>query len=232
MSLEGDGRRPSQGGDAEKTMTIRILIADDHAVVRQGLRMFLSLDPELEVIGEANNGAEALELAGKLQPDVVLMDLLMPVMDGITAIGRVRQQFPDIEVLALTSVLEDASVVGAVKAGAIGYLLKDTQADELRRAIRAAADGQVQLAPQAAARLLREVRTPEAPEPLTDRENEVLTLLASGRANKEIARDLQIGEKTVKTHVSNILGKLGVQSRTQAALFAVRTGLVATPPEG
>ncbi len=213
-------------------MTIRILIADDHAVVRQGLRMFLSLDPELEVIGEANNGAEALELAGKLQPDVVLMDLLMPVMDGITAIGRVRQQFPDIEVLALTSVLEDASVVGAVKAGAIGYLLKDTQADELRRAIRAAADGQVQLAPQAAARLLREVRTPEAPEPLTDRENEVLTLLASGRANKEIARDLQIGEKTVKTHVSNILGKLGVQSRTQAALFAVRTGLVATPPEG
>ncbi|MCZ2110318.1 MAG: response regulator transcription factor [Dehalococcoidia bacterium] len=211
---------------------MRILIADDHAVVRQGLRMFLSLDPELEVIGEANNGAEALELAGKLQPDVVLMDLLMPVMDGITAIGRVRQQFPDIEVLALTSVLEDASVVGAVKAGAIGYLLKDTQADELRRAIRAAADGQVQLAPQAAARLLREVRTPEAPEPLTDRENEVLTLLASGRANKEIARDLQIGEKTVKTHVSNILGKLGVQSRTQAALFAVRTGLVATPPEG
>lgn len=212
-------------------MAIRILIADDHAVVRQGLKMFLSLDPDLEVIGEANNGAEALELSGQLQPDVVLMDLLMPVMDGITAIGKIRQQYPDIEVLALTSVLEDASVVGAVKAGAIGYLLKDTQADELRRAIKAAAEGQVQLAPQAAARLLREVRTPEAPEPLTDRETEVLTLLASGRANKEIARDLQIGEKTVKTHVSNILGKLGVQSRTQAALYAVRTGLVAAPPE-
>lgn len=212
-------------------MAIRILIADDHAVVRQGLKMFLSLDPDLEIVGEANNGAEALDLSGQLQPDVVLMDLLMPVMDGITAIGKIRQQYPDIEVLALTSVLEDASVVGAVKAGAIGYLLKDTQADELRRAIKAAAEGQVQLAPQAAARLLREVRTPEAPEPLTDRETEVLTLLASGRANKEIARDLQIGEKTVKTHVSNILGKLGVQSRTQAALYAVRTGLVAAPPE-
>lgn len=213
-------------------MAIRILIADDHAVVRQGLKMFLSLDPDLEIIGEANNGAEALDLAGKLAPDVVLMDLLMPVMDGITAIGKIRQQYPDIEVLALTSVLEDVSVVGAIKAGAIGYLLKDTQADELRRAIKAAAGGQVQLAPQAAARLLREVRTPDAPEPLTERETEVLTLLASGRANKEIARDLQIGEKTVKTHVSNILGKLGVQSRTQAALYAVRTGLVATPPQG
>ena len=213
-------------------MAIRILIADDHAVVRQGLKMFLSLDPDLEIIGEANNGAEALDLAGKLAPNVVLMDLLMPVMDGITAIGKIRQQYPDIEVLALTSVLEDVSVVGAIKAGAIGYLLKDTQADELRRAIKAAAGGQVQLAPQAAARLLREVRTPDAPEPLTERETEVLTLLASGRANKEIARDLQIGEKTVKTHVSNILGKLGVQSRTQAALYAVRTGLVATPPQG
>jgi len=212
-------------------MTIRIIIADDHSVVRQGLKMFLSLDPELEVIAEASNGAEALQLAGELQPDVVLMDLLMPVMDGITAIGKIRQQHPDVEVLALTSVLEDASVVGAVRAGAIGYLLKDTQADELRRAIKAAAGGQVQLAPQAAARLLREVRMPESPEVLTDRETEVLKLLAEGQANKEIARNLTIGEKTVKTHVSNILGKLGVQSRTQAALYAVRIGLVAEPPQ-
>jgi two-component system, NarL family, response regulator LiaR len=207
-------------------MTIRIVIADDHGVVRQGLRMFLALDEELEVIGEAQNGAEALELARELHPDVVLMDLLMPVMDGITAIGAIRRELPEVEVIALTSVLEDASVVGAVKAGAIGYLLKDTQADELRRAIKAAAEGQVQLAPQAAARLLREVRTPESPEALTDRETDVLRLLAMGRANKEIARELDIGEKTVKTHVSNILGKLGVQSRTQAALYAVRTGLV------
>ena len=207
-------------------MAIRIVIADDHSVVRQGLRMFLALDDELEVVGEAQNGAEALELAHKLKPDVVLMDLLMPVMDGITAIGAIRREVPEVEVIALTSVLEDASVVGAVKAGAIGYLLKDTQADELRRAIKAAAEGQVQLAPQAAARLLREVRTPESPEVLTDRETDVLRLLAMGRANKEIARELDIGEKTVKTHVSNILGKLGVQSRTQAALHAVRTGLV------
>jgi len=208
-------------------VTIRILLADDHSVVRQGLKMFLGLDEELEVIGEAENGAEALKMAHDLQPDVVLMDLLMPVMDGITAIGHIRKELPDVEVIALTSVLEDASVVGAVRAGAIGYLLKDTEADALRKAIRAAAQGQVQLSPQAAARLMREMRAPEQqPEPLTERETDVLKLLAVGRANKEIARDLMIGEKTVKTHVSNILGKLGVQSRTQAALHAVRAGLV------
>ncbi|HMS58673.1 MAG TPA: response regulator transcription factor [Tepidiformaceae bacterium] len=208
-------------------MTIRILLADDHSVVRQGLKMFLALDDELDVIGEAENGAEALKMAHELQPDVVLMDLLMPVMDGITAIGHIRRELPDVEVIALTSVLEDASVVGAVRAGAIGYLLKDTEADALRKAIRAASQGQVQLSPQAAARLMREMRQPEQqPEPLTERETDVLKLLAVGRANKEIARDLMIGEKTVKTHVSNILGKLGVQSRTQAALHAVRAGLV------
>jgi DNA-binding NarL/FixJ family response regulator len=193
--------------------------------------MFLGLDEDFEIIGEATNGAEAVDAARELQPDVVLMDLLMPVKDGITAIGDIRREMPDIEVIALTSVLEDASVVGAIKAGAIGYLLKDTQSDELRRAIKAAAEGQVQLSPQAAARLLREVRTPESPETLTDRETEVLTLLARGMSNKEIARELVIGEKTVKTHVSNVLAKLGVQSRTQAALYAVRIGLVAAPPE-
>lgn len=209
-------------------MTIRILLADDHAVVRQGLAMFLALDPELEVIGHAENGAEALKMAHELKPDVVLMDLLMPVMDGITAIGRIRRELPDTEVVAVTSVLEDASVVGAVRAGAIGYLLKDTQADELCRAIKAAAAGQVQLSPQAAARLMREVRAPENPESLTERETDVLRLLARGKANKEVAQELSIGEKTVKTHVSNILAKLGVQSRTQAALYAVRIGLVPT----
>lgn len=207
-------------------MTIRILLADDHAVVRQGLAMFLALDPELEVIGQAENGAEALKMAHELKPDVVLMDLLMPVMDGITAIGRIRRELPDTEVVAVTSVLEDASVVGAVRAGAIGYLLKDTQADELCRAIKAAAAGQVQLSPQAAARLMREVRAPDNPESLTERETDVLRLLARGKANKEVALELSIGEKTVKTHVSNILAKLGVQSRTQAALHAVRIGLV------
>jgi DNA-binding NarL/FixJ family response regulator len=204
---------------------IRILIADDHAVVRQGLRMFLLDDPEFDVVGEAQNGSEALSLAQQLKPDVVLMDLLMPVMDGITAIGHIRKELPDTEVIALTSVLEDASVVGAVRAGAIGYLLKDTQADELIRAIKAAANGQVQLSPQAAARLVREVRAPESPETLTERETDVLRLLAQGRANKEIASALYIGENTVKTHVSSILVKLGVQSRTQAALYARQIGL-------
>lgn len=206
-------------------MTIRIVIADDHAVVRQGLKMFLLDDPDFDVIGEAQNGAEALKLAHDLKPDVILMDLLMPVMDGITAIGHVRRECPETEVIALTSVLEDASVVGAVRAGAIGYLLKDTQADELIRSIKAAANGQVQLSPQAAARLVREVRAPESPESLTERETDVLRLLAQGKANKEIARALIIGENTVKTHVSSILLKLGVQSRTQAALYARQIGL-------
>ena len=213
-------------------MTIRILIADDHDVVRQGLQMFLSDDPELEIVGEARNGAEALEMARDLKPDVILMDILMPVMDGITAITQVRKELPDTEVIALTSVLEDAKVVGAVRAGAIGYLLKDTQGDELCNAIKAAAAGQVQLSPQAAARLVREVRAPESPETLTERETDVLRLLAQGKANKEIALSLSIGENTVKTHVSNVLEKLGVQSRTQAALYAAQIGLVAIDGTG
>lgn len=207
-------------------MPVTILLVDDHSVVRQGLQMFLALDPEIEVVGEARNGAEAVRLAEELKPDVVLMDLLMPGMDGIAATRQIRQNVPDTEVIALTSVLEDEKVFGAVRAGAIGYLLKDTEADELRRAIKAAAAGQVQLSPQAAARLMREIRPAEEQDALTPRETEVLGLLARGLANKEIARELTIGEKTVKTHVSNILSKLGVLSRTQAALHAVRMGLV------
>ena len=207
-------------------MAIRILIADDHGIVRQGLRMYLGSDSELEIVGEARDGAEAVKLAHQLQPDVVLMDLLMPVMDGIAAIAAIRRELPDTEVVALTSVLEDTSVVEAVRAGAIGYLLKDTEAHELRRAIKAAAAGQVQLAPSAAARLMREVRTPEkSREALTGRETDVLRLLAQGESNREIAQHLSIGEQTVKTHVSHILDKLGVPSRTQAALYAIRTGL-------
>jgi DNA-binding NarL/FixJ family response regulator len=211
-------------------MTIRILIADDHSVVRQGLHMFLALDPELEIVGEATNGLEAVNQARKLRPDVVLMDLIMPQMDGIAATEIIRHELPEVEVIALTSVLEDAAVVGAVRAGAIGYLLKDTQANELCKAIKAAAAGQVQLSPQAAARLMHEVRTPENPQALTDRETDVLSLLANGKANKEIALQLHISETTVKTHVSNILTKLGVPSRTQAALYAVRIGLASLPP--
>jgi two-component system, NarL family, response regulator LiaR len=207
-------------------LAVRVLITDDHGVVRQGLKMFLSLDPELEVVGEAADGEEALRMARDLSPDVVLMDLVMPVMDGISATGAIRSELPDVEVIALTSVLEDASVTGAVKAGAIGYLMKDTEAEELGRAIKAAAEGRVHLAPEAAARLMREVRTPESPETLTERETEVLQLLARGKANKQIATNLYVTEKTVKAHVSSILAKLGVQSRTQAALYAVRAGLV------
>ena len=208
-------------------MPVRVLVADDHGVVRKGLRTFLSLDSELEIIGEASDGEEAVKMAHNLRPDVVLMDIKMPKMDGIAATAAIRRELPDTEVIALTSVLEDASVVGAVRAGAIGYLLKDTEADELCRAIKAAAAGQVQLSPQAAARLMREVRTPEeSPETLSERENDVLALLAQGYSNKDIAQDLDLSEKTVKTHVSNILGKLNVPSRTQAALYAVRAGLV------
>jgi DNA-binding NarL/FixJ family response regulator len=190
--------------------------------------MFLSLDSELQVVGEAENGAKALDQARQLHPDVVLMDMLMPHMDGVAATAAIRSEFPDTEVIALTSVLDDSSVVGAVKAGAIGYLLKDTQADELCRAIKAAAAGQVQLSPQAAARLVHEVRAPDVPPTtLSERERDVLLLIATGKANKEIAAELMIGEKTVKTHVSSILSKLGVQSRTQAALYAAQNGLTA-----
>jgi two-component system, NarL family, response regulator LiaR len=207
-------------------MAIRVLITDDHSVVRQGLRMFLSLDPDIQVVGEAQDGQVALAMARELRPDVVLMDLLMPVMDGLESTRAIRTELPEVEVIALTSVLEGASVTGAVRAGAIGYLLKDTDAEELHRAIRGAAEGRVQLAPEAAARLIREVRAPENPEALTDREAEVLGLLARGQANKQIASELFVEEKTVKAHVSSILRKLGVHSRTQAALHAVRTGLV------
>jgi DNA-binding NarL/FixJ family response regulator len=212
-------------------MGIRILIVDDHGVVRQGLRMYLALDPELEVVAEAANGDEALRLARELQPDVVLMDLLMPVMDGIAATQAIRRELPHVEVIALTSVLEDSAVYGAMRAGAIGYLLKDTGAGDLCRAIKAAAAGQVQLSPSVAARLLREVPAPHQPEPLTERETEVLRELALGKSNKEIAATLVIAEKTVRTHVSSILAKLDVTSRTQAALHALRSGLVSLDPE-
>jgi two-component system, NarL family, response regulator LiaR len=207
-------------------MSIRVLIADDHGVVRQGLTMYLKLDEELEVVGEASNGEEALYMARDLQPDVVLMDVLMPVMDGIEATEKIKAELPEVEVVALTSVLDDGAVTGAVRAGAMGYLLKNTKPRELCRAIKGAAAGQVQLDPEAAARLMREMRAPEKPEALTARETEVLKLLARGKANKQIARELFVEEKTVKAHVSGILRKLGVSSRTQAALYAVRTGLV------
>lgn len=211
-------------------MTIRLLLADDHAVVRQGLRLFLGLDPDIEVLPqEARTGQEAVDLARQTHPDVILMDLLMPVLDGVSATRLIHAELPKIGVVALTSMLGDSvtsSVVAAIQAGAIGYLLKTSDADELRRAVRAAAAGEVQLSPSAAQRLVREVTDPPGDAGLTARETQVLVLLAEGKANKEIARELAIGQQTVKTYVSNILAKFGVRSRTEAALRAVRSGLI------
>ncbi len=203
-------------------MKIRIVIADDHAVVREGLRRFLALDPDFEVVGEARDGQEVMDLVRQVQPDVVLMDLLMPRCSGLEAIRALRSQYPETEVLAVTSVLEPHTVAQVLQAGAIGYLLKDTQGDELCRSIRAASEGRVQLSSAIRASRL----TPTAGETLTERESEVLVLLASGESNREIATKLLIGETTVKTHVTSILAKLGVYSRTQAALEAVRRGWV------
>lgn len=205
---------------------IRLLLVDDHTVVRQGLKMVLSLEAGLEIIGEAGNGQEALDAIPKLEPQVILMDLLMPVMDGVTAIRNIKRVYPDIEVVALTSVLEDRLVIDAVEAGAAGYLLKETGPEELIEAIYAAARGEVRLHPKAQKRLIREVRTPEMRESLTERETDTLRLVAKGLSNKEIAKDLEVSEVTVKTHVSSILSKLNLSSRTQAALFALKEGLV------
>ena len=204
---------------------IRVLLVDDHAVVRQGLRMFLELDEELVVVGEARDGEEALTEVERLKPEVVLMDLLMPRLNGIEAIKILAKTHPEVHVVALTSVLDDRSVVEAVRGGASGYLLKDTQAEDLCRAIHAVHQGKVQLSPEAAARLMREVCV-DGPQldALTSREKDVLRLLAGGASNKEIAANLSLAEKTVKNHVSNLLSKLGLQSRMQAALWAVQKG--------
>jgi NarL family two-component system response regulator LiaR len=212
-------------------MPVRLLIVDDHEMVRQGLRVFLDSDPAIEIVGEAEDGIQALELARQLQPDVVLMNLVMPRMDGIDATAALRKELPDIEVIILTSEFNEDRVVAAIRAGAIGYLLKDTSANDLRTAIIAAANGQVLLSPQAIAGLLREVRAPEAGDPLTERETDVLRLLTQGLSNKEIALRLNISEQTVKSHVHNLLNKLRVTSRTQAALYGVRLGLVKQEPE-
>jgi NarL family two-component system response regulator LiaR len=214
----------------QTALPVRLLIVDDHEVVRQGLRVFLHDDPMIQIVGEAEDGAQALALARELRPDVVLMNLVMPRMDGIEATTILRQELPATEVLILTSALDEERLIAAVRAGAIGYLLKDTTAEELRRAITAAAAGQVQLGPAAVAGLLREVRTPTLAESLTERETDVLRLLSLGLSNKEIATRLGISEQTVKTHVHNLLSKLGLSSRTQAALYGSRAGLLDPEP--
>lgn len=205
--------------------TVRVLLVDDHAVVRQGLRLFLGLDPSIEVVGEAANGEEALAQADALRPAVVVMDLMMPVMDGLQATRLLRRQYPDTEVIALTSTLEEHKVNGAIEAGAIGYMLKDASSDTLADAIHAAARGEVRLHPEAARRLVRDFRSPDMRETLTPKETIVLQLIARGHSNRDIAGDQGVSEATVKTHVSRLLSKLGLESRTQAALYALRHGL-------
>ena len=220
--------------DPTKPARVRVLLVDDHTVVRRGLRLVFELEDDLEVVGEAADGREALERVAELRPDVVVMDLLMPVMNGVEATRAIRAAYPEVEVVALTSVLEDRMVVDAVEAGAAGYLLKETRPDDLFEAVRAAARGEVRLDPRAQARLMRELRRPAATEPareaLTERETEVLQHLARGGTNKMIAQTLGIGESTVKSHVSAVLAKLGLESRTQAALHALREGWVTREP--
>lgn len=209
---------------------IRVLLVDDHAVVRRGLRGFLELQDDIEVVGEADDGVRAIAEALRLGPDVVLMDLVMPELDGIGAIAGIKKARPDIEIVAVTSFIEEDKVTAALEAGASGYLLKDAEADEVVAAIREAHAGEVHLDPAVTRLLAERMRTrrnqPEPIEPLTERELEVLGLLGKGRSNKEIAYELSITERTARTHVSNILGKLGLASRTQAALYAVEHRLV------
>jgi NarL family two-component system response regulator LiaR len=213
---------------AAVTDAITVLVADDHPVVRQGLRSFLALQDDLELVGEAHDGEEAVARAEELLPDVVLMDLVMPTLDGIEAIRRIRTSSPATKVIVLTSFAEDDKIFPAIKAGAAGYLLKDVEPRELAEAIRRVNRGEALLHPAVAGRLMREFgEEAEADaEALTARELEVLRLIARGLPNKQIARELVVSEKTIKTHVSNILAKLHLADRTQAALYAVRRRLV------
>lgn len=207
-------------------MTIRILLVDDFAVVRQGLHMFLGLDPDLKVVGEADSGAAGLQLARELRPHVVLIDLEMPTVDSLSSIAAIRRELPDVEVLALTSVLQTALIVEAIEAGAIACLRKDTEAEALRGAIKAAAAGRVQLPPEMTARLMQVEWAGSSPQQLTARETEMLRLLAAGFSNQEMAAALALDEQALKDHVNTLLDKLGVLGRTQAALYAARLGLV------
>jgi DNA-binding NarL/FixJ family response regulator len=208
---------------------IRVLLVDDHGVVRRGLRGYLELLDDIEVVGEAENGLIGVELSAQLVPDVVLMDIVMPQLDGIGAITRIKAAQPGVQIVALTSFIEEDKVLAALESGASGFILKDADADDVAAAIRAAHNDEVHLDPAAARVLARGMRTRNEQRPvesLTERELEVLSLVGHGRSNKEIATDLGITERTARTHVSNVLGKLDLQSRTQAALYAVERKLV------
>jgi NarL family two-component system response regulator LiaR len=211
---------------------IRVLIVDDHQVVRQGLRTFLELQEDILVVGEAGDGLAAVDLAQQLQPDIVLMDLIMPRQDGIAATRQVKSQAAGAKVIALTSFAEDDKVFPAIQAGASSYLLKDVSPDELVEAIRAVHQGEARLHPEIMRRLMEQVAQQASPsrEPqvdaLTERERDVVRLVAQGRSNHEIAQELVISEKTVKTHVSNILGKLHLEDRTQLAIYAIKKGWI------
>jgi NarL family two-component system response regulator LiaR len=208
---------------------IRIFVADDHAIIRKGIRAVLEIVPDMEVVGEAANGREAVAKVKKLQPDVILMDLVMPEMDGIEAIRHIKAHRPEARILVLTTFAGEDKIFPAIKAGALGYHLKDSSPDELVQAIRQVYRGESSLHPVIARRVLQELSCPSeqppTPDPLTPREVEVLRLVAQGLENRQIAEELVISEATVRTHVSNIMGKLHLASRTQAALYALREGL-------
>ena len=211
------------------TENIRILVADDHAVVREGLRALIEVEPGMELVGEAADGIEAVQKARSLHPDVILLDLVMPRMGGIEAIGEIKAEDPGARILVVTSFAEDDKVFPAIKAGALGYLLKDSTPRELIRAIRDVYQSEPTMHPTIARKLMRELQRPsELPpteEPLSEREVEVLSLVARGLSNQEIGTKLFISERTVRSHVSNILSKLHLANRTQAALYALREGL-------
>jgi NarL family two-component system response regulator LiaR len=208
---------------------IRVLIADDHALVRMGIRALIGTEPDMQLVAEASSGAEAIRLALAYQPDVILLDLVMPQTDGIEAIRRIREHQPGARILVLTSFATDDKLFPAIKAGALGYLLKDSRPEDLIRAIRQVHQGESSLHPAIARRVLEELARPSHQQPTTDpltaRELEVLRLVARGLSNDDIARELVISEPTVRTHVSNVLSKLQLASRTQAALYALREGL-------
>jgi NarL family two-component system response regulator LiaR len=214
---------------------IRVLLVDDHAIVRDGIRSLLTTEPDIQVVGEADNGRDGVSMAERLQPDVILMDLVMPEVDGIEATRRIMASQPRARILVLTSFGAEEKVFPAIKAGAMGYLLKDSGSEDLVRAIHQVHRGESSLDPKIARKVLREMRAEPRPEPvpardhavepLTEREVEVLKLVAQGLSNEEIAQRLVIAERTVRTHVSNILGKLHLANRTQATLYALREGL-------